>query len=95
VTLPFKPIFRVLTRDYDTKVEIIGQRCRITTTEATPEFGQAEIQTGGAPLLLNVRTMAEARLSRGQTAVVVREEPDRGFYLITPLPDAPSSNHTH
>jgi len=86
ITMPFKPLFRALTRERDEEVEILGQRCIILTSEATPEFGQAEMKTDGAPLLLNVRTMNDARLVKGDTAVVVRQDAERGLYFITPLP---------
>jgi hypothetical protein len=87
VTLPFRPLFRALTKERDEQVTVIGQRCVIVTSEATPEFGQAEIKTDGAPLLLNVRTMNDARLSRGDVAVVVRRDTERDFHFIAPLPN--------
>jgi hypothetical protein len=64
----------------------------VTTSEATPEFGQAEIKTDGAPLLLNVRTLNDTSLSRGETAVVVRVDKDRSLYFITPLPKPTPTN---
>lgn len=86
ITLPFRPIFRAITRDRDEDVTVVGQRCIIVTSEATPEFGQAEIKTDGAPLLLNVRTLNDAYLTKGETAVVVRVDEDRSLYFVTPLP---------
>lgn len=87
ITLPFKPLFRRLTRENEEHVEVIGQRCTVVTSEATPEFGQVEIPTDGAPLLLNVRTMNDARFAKGDTAVVVRQDAERGIYFIAPLPN--------
>jgi hypothetical protein len=92
ITLPFRPLFRMLTAERDEEVAVIGQRCVIVTSEATPEFGQAEIKTDGAPVLLNVRTMNDARLVRGDLAVVVRRDTDRDFHFIAPLPN---HNPTH
>ena len=86
ITMPFRPLFRVLTRERDEKIQIVGQRCIVTTSEATPEFGQAEIKTEGAPLLLNVRTINDAYFVRGETAVVVRHDSERGIHFIAPLP---------
>lgn len=91
-TLPLRPIFRKLGRDRDERVELIGQRCTITTTEATPSFGQAEIKTEGAPLLLNVRTINDAHLVKGETAIVVRIDNDRSLYFVAPLPN-PTPTH--
>jgi len=92
VTLPFRPIFRAINRDRNEGVVVLGQRCIVTTSEATPEFGQAEIKTDGAPLLLNVRTLNDTSLSRGETAVVVRVDKDRSLYFITPLPKPTPTN---
>jgi len=35
---------------------LIGATCEVTTTQATPEFGQAKFRAEAAPLLLNIRT---------------------------------------
>jgi len=92
ITLPFRPLFRALTTERDEQVSVIGQRCVIVTSEATPEFGQAEIKTDGAPLLLNVRTMNDARMVRGDVAVVVRRDGERDFHFIAPLPNNNTSH---
>lgn len=87
-TMPLKPLFRMLNKQYDEKVEIIGQHCRIVSLEATPEFGQAEIVTNGAPITINVRTLNDATLTKGDLAVIVREDSDTRIFFITanPLP---------
>jgi hypothetical protein len=88
VTLPLKPLFRLLNKEYDEAVQIVGRPCRIVTSEATGDFGQAEVTTSGAPILINVRTLNDAVLARGDLAVVVREDVDRRIFYITanPLP---------
>jgi len=86
VTLPLKPLFRILNKQYDEPVKLIGQHCRIITSEATPDFGQAEVKTEGAPILINVRTLNDAVIPRGELAVVVREDGDRRVFFITPNP---------
>jgi hypothetical protein len=86
ITMPFRPVFRAINREREDRIHIVGQRCTIVTSEATPEFGQAEIKTEGAPLLLNVRTINDARCVRGEVAVVVRHDSERGIHFIAPLP---------
>ncbi len=89
-TMPLKPLFRLLNKQYDEKVEVTGQHCRIVSMEATPEFGQAEISTNGASLLINVRTLNDAVLTKGDLAVIVREDGDKRIFFITanPLPQS-------
>ena len=88
VTMPLKPLFRAINKQYDKPVEIVGTHCKILTTEANGEFGQAEIATGGAPLLINVRVLNDETLRRGDLAVVVREDKENRIFYITanPLP---------
>jgi hypothetical protein len=88
ITQPFRPLFRMLLRDGPDEAPVVGQRCRIVTSVATAEFGQAEVATSGAPLLLNVRTMNDAHMARGDQAIVVRHDAEHGVYFITPLPDS-------
>jgi hypothetical protein len=95
VTLPFRPIFRVLSLEDEKHVQIIGQRCVIVTSEATAEFGQAEVKTDGAPVLLNVRTLNDARLVKGDFAVVVRTDDERRFFYVVPLPDFQIPTQSH
>ncbi len=95
VTMPLKPLFRLLNKQYDESIHIVGRACRISTSEATPDFGQAEITTDGAPIVINVRTLNDAVLARGEIAVVVREDEERRIFFIAanPMP-RPSSETT-
>ena len=91
VTLPLRPLFRIINKDRGAGEEVLGSVCRITTSEATPTFGQAEITRSGAPVLINVRTLDDAVLVKGARAAVVRGDAEKGVYYITPLSDLESS----
>ena len=82
LTLPFRPLMRALNAQSDKHVPVVGRTCQITTSEANPTFGQAQIETNGAPILINVRTMNDAVLPRGATVLVVKEEPDKELYYV-------------
>jgi hypothetical protein len=88
-TMPLKPLFRILNKQYDEKVELIGQHCRVVSLQATPKSGQAEISTTGVPITINVRTLNDATLNKGDLAVIVREDPGSRIFFITanPLPN--------
>jgi hypothetical protein len=68
---------RTLTRE-----DLIGRWCIITTLEVTDQFGQAKIETDGAPLLLNVVNTDE-ELVKGDVAEVVDFDPHRNVYIVT------------
>ncbi|MGV3485593.1 MAG: hypothetical protein ACO1RT_14350 [Planctomycetaceae bacterium] len=61
---------------------IIGESCVICSSEATPTFGQAKYKTGGAPLLLNIRTDG-VRLVKGDVATIVAYDTERRLYTVT------------
>ena len=62
--------------------ELIGRTVMITTVEATPETGQAQLSTGdGAPLLLNVRT-TDGAIDKGAEARIVEYSPETRLYYV-------------
>ena len=76
---------------------IIGEQCVVCSSEATATFGQAKYKTGGAPLLLNIRTDG-TRLAKGDVATIVAYDTERRLYTVTSdsvpsvatLPETPS-----
>jgi len=64
---------------------IIGEPCVISSGEATPSFGQAKCDTGGAPLLLNIRTDGPTLL-KGTVAIIVAYDTERRLYTVTQEP---------
>ena len=91
VTLPLRPLFRLINKDCGPGEEVLGRVCQIVTSEATPTFGQAEITRSGASVLINVRTLDDAVLLKGAHAAVVRSDSEKGVYYITPMPALKSS----
>ena len=61
--------------------DLIGRQCQITTSEVTRSFGQAQVPTGAAPLLLNVR-VKETPLVKGDPAVIVDFDPEKNVYFV-------------
>ena len=86
VTLPVAKLFKAMT-DADTEAEeVIGRTGTIVSMEADERYGQLEIVTNGAPLLINVRTQPGApTLLKGTQAQVTTAGPDNAFYLIASL----------
>lgn len=62
--------------------DLIGRTVLITTSTATPEFGQARLDTDdGAPLLLNVRTPLGA-IVQGREARIVDYDPQAHLFFV-------------
>jgi hypothetical protein len=86
VTIPLAKLFKAMA-DSDTEAEeVIGRTGTICSTEADDTYGQLEISSSGAPLLVNVRTQPGVpALKKGQQAKVTAAGPDHLFYLIESL----------
>ena len=80
--VPLKPLFAALHKDYDKAIPIVGQICSVTTGEVTESFGQATIETEGAPILINVRISSGDPLVRGDQALVVEEDREKQLYKV-------------
>lgn len=61
--------------------DMIGMTCRVTTSEVTGSFGEAEYATSGAPLKLTVRAI-EKNLAKGDEALIVDFAPDQNVYFV-------------
>jgi amino acid transporter len=82
LTKPLRAVFKMLNKDYDTPVKIIGQVCVVTTGEANATFGQASVEVRGAPLLLQVRTSGEEVLRRGERALIISEDTEKNCFHV-------------
>lgn len=83
--IPLGILFRNLEYSGDTPKKMIGQVCTVTTTQVSKNLGQAEIATNGSPILLNVLSSSDHVFHKGDEAVVVGKESERGVYFIAPL----------
>ncbi len=64
-------------------MSLIGQECQISSSVASPEFGQVRFKTDGAPLLLNVRTDGPS-LAQGTPVWITHYDAKRRIYLVSP-----------
>ncbi|HBL31464.1 MAG TPA: hypothetical protein DD490_31960, partial [Acidobacteria bacterium] len=60
--------------------DVLGKICTVTTLQVDERYGQAEVADGGAGLVLQVRTVAGARLHRGDRALIY-DYKDEVFYV--------------
>lgn len=72
---------------------LIGRSCVVSSGEATPTFGQAKYDTGGAPLLLNIRTDGP-HLAKGTAVRIIAFDPTKRVYSVTLDTDTSSGTHT-
>jgi hypothetical protein len=84
-TTPLKKLFAALNREYDEHKPVVGRTCTILTSEVTDSFGQAQIDTSGAPILINVRTYGGATFRKGEPALIIKEDKDSNIFTVAKL----------
>ena len=82
VTHPIRTNFSFTTQS-TVPQDLIGKECVISSSEATPDFGLVKFPTGGAPLLLNVRTDG-VHLPRGTPVWITHYDRTRRVYIVSP-----------
>lgn len=84
VCMPLKKFFASLKKT-DTIRDVIGRICTITTTEVSTKMGQAEVKGTGAPILINVVADGSNVFHKGEEAVVIEKDNEKGVYVIAPV----------
>ncbi|HEX7862381.1 MAG TPA: hypothetical protein VF773_18735 [Verrucomicrobiae bacterium] len=84
-TTPLKHLFNAMNKEREEHQPVLGRTCTILTSEVTDRFGQAEIQTSGAPLVINVRTYGEATFAKGESALIIKEDKENNLYTVAKL----------
>ena len=85
VTAPLKKLFAALNKEYEEHKPVVGRTCTILTSEVTDKFGQAQIDTNGAPLVINVRTYGEAAFAKGESALIIKEDKEHNLFTVAKL----------
>jgi hypothetical protein len=84
-TTPLKKLFNALNREYDEHKPVVGRTCTILTSEVTDKFGQAQIETSGAPIIIHVRTFGDATFTKGESALIVKEDNENNIFTVAKL----------
>ena len=94
-TTPLKKLFNALNREYDEHKPVVGRTCTILTSEVTDRFGQAEIETTGAPIIINVRTYGDAAFNKGESALIIKEDKENNIFTVAKLTSTTPQEETH
>lgn len=69
------------------RASFVGSVCRVATGRVDADFGQAEVDDGGAGLLVQVRCSEENQLRRGSHALIFDYDSAREVFKVVPLED--------
>ena len=84
LTLPFVKLFEHMQKEESESKTAIGKVCTVSASITAQKIGQAQVETTGSPLLLNVTTSKGHELKSGDTALVIKYLKDRNVYLVEP-----------
>lgn len=77
---PFKGIF--VTHSAVKKASLIGKECMVKTGSVSSTFGQAELEDGGAGMILDVRADSALELKKGDLVVLAAYDEADGSYTV-------------
>jgi len=80
-TTPLKKFFQSLNQEAK-PVSLIGKLCTITIEADSERMGQAEVVIQDAHILVNVKTVDNKTIKKGQRAVIFDRSKDESYYLI-------------
>jgi hypothetical protein len=83
--MPLKKVYDMFNKDYNAPRKVMGRICTVVTTSVSDKMGQAEVKTKGAPIVLNVVSDGERVFHKGDEAVIVGRDSEKGTYTIAPL----------
>lgn len=77
---PLKPLFRK-THDISAH-DYVGRYAVLRTGKVTDNFGEAELQDGGAGLIIKVRAQQHNTFQRGDKIKLLRYDTENNYYFI-------------
>lgn len=82
---PFRKLFKELNRQGEEQLPITGRMGKVITSEVNDHFGQVEIQTEGAPIVISARTSSGESYTKGESVVVVEELESESSFRVKQL----------
>lgn len=85
---PFAYLFRRATVPHKNLAQYAGEDCIVTTSSVTDKFGQAEIQTGESPLIVQIRNPSAFRFHKGDVVRLEKYIREGCYFEIRPASKA-------
>ncbi len=93
--IPFDKLFSAMQRTATESEEVVGREATVISAGVTEHYGQAEIATKAAPVLVNVRVKSgEPTLHRGAKVKIISGSPDAPFHFVEPLTLSEQPTHS-
>ncbi len=60
-----------------------GKRCKVTSSRVDMKYGTGEVETGGSPILGNIRSTETNIYTKGDEVLIVEYDKEGDFYFIS------------
>lgn len=77
---PLRPLFEKATQE--TVKHVLGQTAIVRTSRVDNEFGEVDLEDGGAGLILKARTTGDDRFAKGDKVVIYEKLSDQNIYRV-------------
>ena len=77
---PLRPLFEKATQE--TVKHVLGQTAIVRTSRVDNEFGEVDLEDGGAGLILKVRTTGDDRFVKGDKVVIYEKLSEQNIYRV-------------
>lgn len=83
---PFRRLFEAMQRTETESESVVGREGRVVSNHVDASYGQVEVQTNAAPLLINARTGSDQEpLPKGTAVLVFDYAEAKAVYLVRPV----------
>ncbi|OGO76941.1 MAG: hypothetical protein A2Y23_00090 [Clostridiales bacterium GWB2_37_7] len=82
---PLEKAFRKGTKSEFEQEIVEGRRGILLCDMTFGRLGQVEIKRDGSPIIINVKTIKDEELQKGDEVLVLKKDEEKDFYLITKL----------
>ena len=90
---PLRKVFAAMHKTETEAEKVIGREGRVISAQVDDRYGQVEIITKSAPLLVNARTAQHgAPIAKGTPVIVFSAAEDHSFYLVKTLAETSAQN---
>ena len=80
VIKPLRPIF--ISSNQEVQKQILGQTAVVRTGKVTKDFGEANLDDGGAGIIVKVRSFKDEEFNRGDRVVLLEHVPEENVYKV-------------
>jgi hypothetical protein len=86
IVTPIKKLFEKFQDQIEAETKVVGKEGVVVSMQVDNTYGQVEVATSGAPMLLNVRVSSgQPAIPKGTAVIIFDASEDQSHYLVRPL----------